>query len=112
MTDLAYTQEEMDKNSPKCCDTSEEYKGPKYPWGLMLCFDNDTLAKLGLDATKFSVGQKVPMTVIATVTQLSLSEDESGKRQSMNLVAGDIELSGEKKKTESELAAAMFGKKS
>lgn len=109
LKDLAYTADEIEKNKPKCCEVSQEYEGPKYPWGLSLHLENEVLTKLGLDVGKFKVGQKVPMTVLATVTSISMNETEHGKTQCLTLICGQIEM--KTAKSNDEMAEELYGEK-
>lgn len=109
LKDLAYTAEEIEKNKPKCCDTAPEYEGPKYPWGLSLDLENATLEKLGIDVTKYKVGQQIPLNIIATVTRTSMSETEHGKNVSLGLTCGQMEFKAAK--TNEEIAETLYDKK-
>jgi hypothetical protein len=51
---------------------------PRYPYGLRISFENDTLKKLGLD-TLPKVGSYVKLRAECCVVSVSSSEDEGGK---------------------------------
>lgn len=53
-------------------------EGPNYPWGTRLQFEDDIVEKLGLG--KLSVGDKVEITGVGEVTEIS--QRESGKSKS------------------------------
>lgn len=76
LIDLAYTKAEMkeeEEERGKCCGPNGQ--PAKYPWGLCLHIEKDTMDKLGI--TKLpGVGDEYHMTVIAKVTQVSQSARE------------------------------------
>jgi hypothetical protein len=109
LKNLAYSAEEIKERSPKLAETPPEYGGPKYPWGLSLHLDEGSMEKLGLDIAKFKIGQKVPLSVIATVTSLSMNETEHGKYQCMDLMCGQLEVKAAK--SNDEAADELYGKK-
>ena len=52
--------------------------GPKYPYGLCISFDEDTLEKLGLDDGEMpEVGDMIHLMAMAKVTSVSENERES-----------------------------------
>jgi len=53
-----------------------KYEGPKYPYGLCISLDNDTLKKLGLDGDLPGVGDIIQFNAIAKVTNVSENERE------------------------------------
>lgn len=108
LKDLAYTEEELTKNKSECCAVPANYEGPKYPWGLNLELDDETLNKLGVDITKFKIGEKVPIRINATVTGISINMREDHESKRVSLIAGEMEIS--KSKTVEEQAEALYGK--
>lgn len=75
-----------------------EAEGPKYPYGLSLNLDNDTLAKLGI-GTGVEVGDEVTITAKAKVTSKSGYETMvGGAENSIGLQITDMDVSGETSK--------------
>lgn len=106
MVDLAYTEEEQREHSAKCCDMPSDYKGPKYPWGLSVHFDNSVLDKLSKNVSDFKIGEEVQVPVTLRVTSLSANESEDGEgRQSVGLVMTSIDMP----KSDSDKAKTLFG---
>jgi hypothetical protein len=68
-------------------------KAPDYPWGLNINFENSTLEKLGIDATKVSVGDVVMMHCLVKITNVGCNEREgpSGKAIEDYRIEGRIE---------------------
>lgn len=112
LKDMAYTDAEIverKENMDKCCVMPSDYSGPKYPWGLELRLENNSLEKLGVDISKFKGGQSVPLQIEGIVTGISLSENEKGERNAcLTIVAAKIGL--ETKKSTTEQAESLYGK--
>lgn len=69
---------------------AQEIEAPKYPWGLSLNLDEETLAKLGLD--KIDVGTIVSLAGKAKVTGYSEREYEGGAHKCLDLQITDLGL--------------------
>lgn len=112
LKDMAYTDAEIaerKENMDKCCAMPSDYTGPKYPWGLELRLETNSLEKLGVDISKFKVGQELPMDIIGRVTGISINEREDGERNAcLTIVAAQIGLNT--KKSTSEQAESLYGK--
>jgi hypothetical protein len=85
MVSMAKSPEEMKGDYPAPMSTSEgKISGPKYPYGLCISLDDETLEKLGLDGELPSAGETVQFSAIAKVTSSSdnemLQDDGSTKR--------------------------------
>lgn len=102
------------KSMALTADEAKEYSnpvqapgdGPKYPYGLCLCLDNDTLEKLGITSLP-DVGQVMEIKALATVTSVGMNQEQDGdKRQRADLQITDLELS----KSTGDLAERMYGK--
>lgn len=107
MKDLAYTSEEMASNKEKYC-CAPDGSGPKYPWGLSLSLETETLKRLGKSVTDFKVGTEVPIMVMAKVTSISMSENaEGGKNESVGLIAAQMDFNDAM--SEEDKAAKMYG---
>ena len=48
MVDLALSPEERKEEYPVAVPSPSEASGPRYPWGMCIRMDDDTLEKLGL----------------------------------------------------------------
>lgn len=101
------------KNMALTAEEAKEYMnpvqspgdGPKYPYGLCLCLDNDTLEKLGI-TTLPEVGQVMELKALAIVTSVGMNQEQDGdKRQRADLQITDMELS----KATGDLATKMYG---
>lgn len=73
---------------------AEESGGPKYPWGLTLCLDDSTLAKLGIDALP-QVGQRMQLTAVVEVCSTSQHANQDGTEKSVSLQITKMGLEGE-----------------
>ncbi len=75
---------------------------PKYPWGLSLCLNDDSLDKLGVK-TLPAVGTEVTIVAKATVSATRESATEGdGANSSMDLQITDMQIDG--------LDADLFGR--
>lgn len=79
MIDLAYTDEEREEYKERLCPIDEDYKGPKYPWGLEFSLEGKSLEKLGVDIGDFKIGQELPLNGVAKVVGLDQHEREEGE---------------------------------
>jgi hypothetical protein len=67
---------------------------PKYPWGLNICLNDDSLEKLGVK-TLPSVGTEVTIVARATVAATRESATEGdGSQSSIDLQITDMQLDG------------------
>jgi hypothetical protein len=108
MVDLAYTPEEMTENKEKYC-CAPDGTGPKYPWGLSLSLETETLNKLGMTIKDFEIGSMVPISVMARVTSLSMNEREDGDKSScVGLICAQMDFN--KKSSDDEKADKLYNK--
>jgi hypothetical protein len=82
MVDMALPPNEtVDKNviapGPPT-DAGDEPVGPRYPWGLSVTLNDESLAKLDLEAANFSLGEIWHLFAFAKVTSVSASSDDQG----------------------------------
>lgn len=77
MVSMEMTAEERAENSPIVQGGS--YEGPKYPWGLALRLENDSLEKLKVDFDSLEVGESYHLFALAKVTAKSSNERDSGE---------------------------------
>lgn len=54
-----------------------KYEGPRYPYGLCISLEDETLKKLGLDGDLPGVGDIIQFNAIAKVTNVSENEREA-----------------------------------
>lgn len=57
--------------------TAAKPSTPKYPWGLCLSLEDETLSKLGIDGELPKAGDVIQFTALAKVTNSSTSESET-----------------------------------
>jgi hypothetical protein len=77
---------------------------PKYPYGLCLSLDDDSLEKLGIEGP-VSVGTEMMITAKVKVTSTSQREDQGGESESrMELQITDMEIGG----VATDLAAQLY----
>jgi len=81
---------------------------PRYPYGLTLYLDNDSLAKLGIsDLPK--VGSALKLNALVTVTSIGMSQQQDGDAEMRTeLQITDMELSGAGGSSPEQLAARLF----
>ncbi len=97
--DMKLTKREAKKLVPVEATSADR---PKYPWGLQITFDRESLKKLGKSVDDFDVGQRVTFVCIAKVTSLSKRDNESGEGsqdvtlQIQKINMGDSKTGGEK----------------
>lgn len=80
MVDLALTPEDIKEQQGEMCApavASGKYSGPKYPYGLCIRLEDETLAKLKLDGDLPSPGELVQFCATAKVTSASENERET-----------------------------------
>jgi hypothetical protein len=64
---------------------------PKYPYGLSICLDDETLAKLGITELP-KVGTVMQLTALVEVCSVSQYENQDGADNSLSLQITDMEL--------------------
>lgn len=68
--------------------------GPAYPYGLVVCLDNDGLKKLGYTEPP-AVGAELTLVAKVTVISSGVSQQQDGDKQARaELQITDMELSG------------------
>lgn len=83
---------------------------PKYPWGLEICLNDDSLAKLGIK-TMPAVGTEVTIVAKATVAATRESATEGdGTHSSMDLQITDMQVDGLDKDLFGRAAELLYGK--
>lgn len=85
-------------------------KGPKYPWGLQISLNDDSLEKLGVTALP-AVGTEVTIVAKATVAATrEYSTEGSGSEASMDLQITDMQLDGLDQDLLGRAAKILYGK--
>ena len=79
MIDMALSDKESaDMVSPATAPTKP--KGPRYPYGLCVSLDNESMKKLGLSTTELpDIGDMIHFMAMATVTSVSSNKVEGGE---------------------------------
>lgn len=85
---------QMSKEEAKEYTNPEPADAPKYPWGLCISLDDDSLTKLGMTAPP-AVGTQMQVTALVTVTSCGMNQTQGGEAESRcELQITDMELSG------------------
>jgi hypothetical protein len=96
---------EMSKEEAKEYTEPKASEGPKYPWGLCLTLNDDSLKKLGIDKMP-SVETEVTIIAKAVVSGTRENQTQGGDSQaSIDLQITDMTLS-----TESDAASKLYSK--
>jgi hypothetical protein len=76
MVDMARDPAEVKKDQAELCDATTKIKQPRFPYGLCIRLENESLKKLGLEGLP-EVGATVQFTAEARVTSASSQDVES-----------------------------------
>lgn len=76
LINMARSADEVKKDMPESVPSGLKYEGPKYPYGLCISLEDETLKKLGLDGDMPGVGDIIQFNCIAKVTSASENERE------------------------------------
>lgn len=86
-------------------ETSDD--GPRYPYGLRIDLNDDSLEKLGITALP-KVGTEMTITAKVMVTSVSAYDSQGGEaEQSVGLQITDMEIGAGK--TQSDAATSLYG---
>lgn len=86
MVNMQMSTEEAKEQAPSLADA------PKYPYGLTLCLNDDSLKKLGMGAP--AVGAEMRVIARAKVTSVSAREEQDGGMcRNVDLQITDMEVS-------------------
>jgi hypothetical protein len=83
-----------------------EIQGPRYPYGLTVSLDNDSLEKLGISQLP-DVNETYTLVAQVRVTSVSANESDYGKSRSVGLQITDMAL--EDGKLGERAAKALYG---
>lgn len=85
-------------------EMTAEYKPPEYDYGTCIDLDGDLAKRLGIDATKVKVGEKMNLTGQAVIKAVSISDREGGKaRTRVELQITDLGVEAVSDKTPGEV---------
>lgn len=82
-------------NSPSKLDES------KYPWGMRIELNNESMKKLGMKKLP-EVGKKCVIYALAVVERVSENSTQDGTRQDMSLQITDLDIEAYTEKKEAE----------
>ncbi|WP_439392332.1 capsid staple protein [Bradyrhizobium sp. PMVTL-01] len=78
MVSMANTPEEVKESMADAPSVAPaKFTGPKYPWGLSISLEDQSLKKLGLDGDLPVIGDVIQFIAEAKVTNASLNERET-----------------------------------
>lgn len=82
---------------------------PKYPWGLALSLNDESLTKLGIDNLP-GVGTEVMIVAKASVTSVSQRQTENeGSKSCLDLQITEMQVSGTQKDVLGRATDALYG---
>lgn len=93
MTNMQLTPEEA-KQDVACC-SPDPGAGPKYPYGLRIDLEGETVKKLNLPQIP-GVGQRMRLTALVDVNSVRQYESQQDKEISITLQITDMELAEER----------------
>ena len=88
LIDLKRSKKEMKKNR----DIPETTNYEKYPYGLKIQLENETLEKFDIDISEFKIGQKIRVEGIAIVNSIRINQSMGDKAPRKNLSLQIIKL--------------------
>lgn len=100
LIDMQLSPDEAKKEygAPTSSMLSDDDDLPKYPWGLSLCLDDETIGKLNLGELP-DVGTTFTLMAVVEVTSNSQRQNQDGKSVSMDLQITSMALSPAPDKT-------------
>jgi len=90
MHPMALSKKEAKGMDAPMATESSKPKGPRYPWGISLNFDSETMKKLKLG--EVAAGQVFALVGKGKITRCEETEDESGERVSASFQITDLAL--------------------
>jgi hypothetical protein len=107
LVNMMQSAEEAKENSACCTDDSPDE--PRYPYGLELSLDEETLAKLGITAPP-AVGTTMMITAKIVVTRASSYQTQGKDPESSSAwQITDLECGSTQASQQSTAAAALYG---
>jgi hypothetical protein len=92
--DMAKTATELGLNKPEVAATPEMPSQPVYPYGLSICFGQEELDKLDLEAD-VQVGDTVHLFCLAKVTSVSTNDTTEGPKTRVEMQITNIAVHDE-----------------
>ncbi|CAB3624643.1 capsid staple protein [Achromobacter pestifer] len=92
LTDMKLSPEQAKEMD--CCVSSDPDGGPKYPYGLTLSLDDDTLQKLGMFNLP-AVGQTMRLMAVVEVCSTSQHASQQGTDKYVSLQITQMALEGD-----------------
>jgi hypothetical protein len=77
LVDLAMTPEEQEDAGMVAAAPGDKGDGPRYPFGMSICFNKATLDKVGL-TTNCSIGDLLDARIFGTITSISTNKRNDG----------------------------------
>ena len=105
MRDMARSPEDLKKDREIPMAMAAKVSSPTYPYGLTLCFDDETLEKLGIDGDLPEVGDMIHIMGMAKVTCASETErtsEDGGKETCRRIELQITHLAAEDEDEEAE----------
>lgn len=91
--DMKRTKAEIKKNQGGGAIASPMSDHDKYPWGLEIDLQDESLKKLGIDVSKYKPGEKIQVIANASIESMRQSiKADGGKSQSMTLQITKMQL--------------------
>lgn len=85
-----------ERTAPEMAEASSPtYNASKYPWGLSIRFDQETLDKLDLDSSDVEPGDMLHMQCLAEVTSVSKHDSGDGEKCCIELTLTRIGIENE-----------------
>jgi hypothetical protein len=103
MVDMAYTEQEKQEAADSGCALSPEFQ-PKYPYGLCISMDEQSMDKIGLDLDGVNIGDMLHLHCLARLTSMSMNESDSGRKGRIELQITHISAEDEDDENEEEEA--------
>lgn len=94
LIDMKLSQDEAKEMDCSVGCLSSEDGGPKYPWGLILSLDDDTLRKLGVSELP-KVGQQMHLMAVVEVCTTSQHANQEGTDKCVSLQITQMGLEGD-----------------
>lgn len=102
LTNMAMTAEEAAEYGGPVAVAGDAPEGPKYPYGLTLCLNDDCLAKLGITELP-KVGTELLIMAKVRITGVRSSERQGGdKEDDVDLQITDMALSAPVKEVDAQ----------
>jgi hypothetical protein len=108
LVSMQMTEQEAKEES--CIASPSESDLPRYPYGLCLDLDDETLQKLGITDMP-AVGSTMKLMAIVRVTRISQYENQDGKDGSLGLQITDMGLDSDAApaaRSDAQIASSLY----